>query len=80
MDGDGIDDPDEEEYMDNKDKAIKKAMKMETIINEGASREEKRIVMMAIKKIAKYRSVPLHHAVSDVMRAAKDLEKTIGKK
>jgi hypothetical protein len=31
--------------------------------------------MMAIKKIAKYRSVPLHHAVSDVIRAAKELEK-----
>ena len=78
MDGDGIDEPDEEEYMDNKDKAIKKAMKMETIMNEGASREEKRIAMMAIKKIAKYRSVPLHHAAADVIRAVKELEKTIG--
>ena len=55
-------------------------LKEEEPIAEGASSEEKRIVMMAIKKIAKYRSVPLHHAVSDVMRAAKDLEKTIGKK
>ena len=49
-------------------------------IAEGASSEEKRIVMMAIKKIAKYRSVPLHHAVGDVVRAANELEKTIGKK
>ena len=114
MDNDGIDEPDDEEYMDNKDKAIKKAIKNESSTNltdiisehhalgvlpssklikmkwnplkeeepitEGASSEEKRIVMMAIKKIAKYRSVPLHHAVSDVMRAAKELEKTIGKK
>jgi hypothetical protein len=29
MDNDGIDEPDDEEYMDNKDKAIKKAMKNE---------------------------------------------------
>jgi hypothetical protein len=78
MDGDGLEEPDEEEYMDSKDDAIKKSMKMETIMNEGASREEKRIVMMAIKKIAKYRSVPLHHAAADVIRAAKELEKTIG--
>ena len=30
MDNDGVDEPDDEEYMDNKDKAIKKAMKKET--------------------------------------------------
>ena len=30
MDNDGIQEPDDEEYMDNKDKAIKKAMKKET--------------------------------------------------
>ena len=30
MDNDGIDEPDDEEYMDNKDKAIKKAMKNES--------------------------------------------------
>ena len=29
MDNDGIDEPDDEEYLDNKDKAIKKAMKKE---------------------------------------------------
>ena len=29
MDNDGVDEPDDEEYMDNKDKAIKKAMKKE---------------------------------------------------
>ena len=29
MDNDGVDEPDDEEYMDNKDKAIKKAMKRE---------------------------------------------------
>ena len=30
MDNDGKDEPDDEEYMDNKDKAIKKAMKNES--------------------------------------------------
>ena len=30
MDDDGVNEPDDEEYMDNKDKAIKKAMKKET--------------------------------------------------
>ena len=31
MDGDGLNEPDSEEYMDNKDKAIKQAMKNETV-------------------------------------------------
>ena len=31
MDNDGIDEPDDEEYLDNKDAAIKKAMKKETV-------------------------------------------------
>jgi len=48
-------------------------------MNEGASSEEKRIVMMAIKKIAKYRNVPLNYAVGDVMRAAQELERDIQK-
>lgn len=48
-------------------------------VNEGASTEEKRIVMMAIKKIAKYRNVPLDVAVVDVIRAASELERTIKK-
>ena len=48
-------------------------------VNEGASTEEKRIVMMAIKKIAKYRNVPLDYAVGDVIRAAEELERTIKK-
>jgi len=53
-------------------------MKAESV-NEGASTEEKRIVMMAIKKIAKYRNVPLDYAVGDVMRAAQELERDIQK-
>ena len=48
-------------------------------VNEGASTEEKRIVMMAVKKIAKYRNVPLNYAVGDVMRAAQELERDIKK-
>ena len=48
-------------------------------VNEGASTEEKRIVMMAIKKIAKYRNVPLNYAVGDVIRAAEELERDIQK-
>ena len=48
-------------------------------VNEGASNEEKKIVMMAIKKIAKYRNVPLDVAVVDVIRAASELERTIKK-
>ena len=31
MDNDGIDEPDDEEYMDNKDKAIKKAISKEAV-------------------------------------------------
>ena len=31
MDNDGVSEPDDEEYMDNKDKAIKKAMKDESL-------------------------------------------------
>jgi len=48
-------------------------------VNEGASTEEKRIVMMAVKKIAKYRNVSLDYAVGDVMRAAQELERDIQK-
>ena len=51
----------------------------EESVNEGASTEEKRIVMMAVKKIAKYRNVPLDYAVGDVMRAAQELERDIKK-
>ena len=51
----------------------------EESINEGASTEEKRIVMMAVRKIAKYRNVPLDYAVGDVMRAAQELERDIQK-
>ena len=52
---------------------------VEESVNEGASTEEKRIVMMAVKKIAKYRNVPLNYAVGDVIRAAEELDRDIQK-
>jgi hypothetical protein len=58
----------------------KKIIKMfSESVNEGASTEEKRIVMMAVKKIAKYRNVPLDYAVGDVIRAGQELERDIKK-
>ena len=43
MDGDGKDEPDDKEYMDNKDKAIKKAMgkKAEESVEEAKHKDEK---------------------------------------
>jgi hypothetical protein len=55
------------------------SMKLMDIMNEGASTEEKRIVMMAVRKIAKYRNVDIKIAAGDVMRAAKELERDIEK-
>ena len=52
---------------------------IEQIVGEGASTEEKRIVMMAVRKIAKYRNVSIDVAAGDVMRAAKELERDIEK-
>ena len=46
---------------------------------EGASTEEKRIVMLAVRKIAKYRNVDIKTASLDVMRAAQELERDIEK-
>jgi len=58
---------------------VDKFVKSNESINEGASTEEKRIVMAVIKKIAKYRNVPLDYAVGDVIRAAEELERDIQK-
>jgi len=52
---------------------------VEESVNEGASTEEKRIVMMAIKKIAKLRNVPINQSVVDVVRAAEELDRDIQK-
>ena len=48
-------------------------------MNEGASSEEKRIVMLAVRKIAKYRNVDIKTAAGDVYRAAMELERDIEK-
>ena len=55
-----------------------KDMKFESV-NEGASTEEKRIAMLAARKIAKYRNVPISQSVVDVQRAASELESDIKK-
>jgi len=58
----------------------KKIIKMfNESINEGYSTEEKRIVMMAVRKLAKYRNVPLDYAINDLLGAGKELERDIKK-
>ena len=44
-------------------------------INEGASTEEKRIAMLAVRKQAKYRNVDLATAIQDQIRALEDLKR-----
>ena len=56
-----------------------KARRGESVVTEGASTEEKRIVMLAVRKIAKYRNVPINQSVVDVQRAAEELERDIQK-
>lgn len=64
-------------------KAIeKKEDKKESVdesINEGASTEEKRIAMLAVRKQAKYRSVDLATAIRDQIRALEELERDVKK-
>ena len=52
---------------------------IESVINEGYSTEEKRIVMMAVRKLAKYRNVPLDYAINDLLGAGQELERDIKK-
>ena len=51
----------------------------ESVINEGYSTEEKRIVMMAVRKIAKYRNVPIDQSINDVLGAGAELQRDIKK-
>jgi len=51
----------------------------ESAVNEGASTEEKRIVMMAVRKLAKYRGVSIVMAMNDLLRAADDVVRDIQK-
>ena len=46
-------------------------------VNEGASTEEKRIAMLAMKKIAKYRNVDIKVAADDLCRAAEELRRQL---
>jgi len=55
-----------------------KELELESI-NEGYSTEEKRIVMMAVRKLAKYRNVPLDYAINDLLGAGQELERDIKK-
>ena len=48
-------------------------------VNERYSTEEKRIVMMAIKKLAKYRNVPIDQSVNDLLGAGAELQRDIKK-
>ena len=59
-------------------KAIEKkdGKKKDESVNEGYSTEEKRIVMMAVKKIAKYMNRDLKTALGYVIGAAKELERS----
>lgn len=68
------------EYKDLEAKAkqMAKQPKGESV-TEGASSEEKRIVMLAVRKIAKYRNVDIKTAAGDVYRAAMELERDIEK-
>ena len=51
----------------------------EAVINESPSSEELRIVLMAVKKLGKYRNVPINQAVVDVQNAADQLQRDIAK-
>ena len=51
----------------------------ESVINESPSSEELRIVMMAIRKLAKYRQVPISQSINDLLNAAEQLERDIKK-
>jgi len=58
----------------------KKVIKMfNESINEGYSTEEKRIVMMAVRKLSKYRNVPLDYAINDLLGAGAELQRDIKK-
>jgi hypothetical protein len=53
--------------------------KMESVINEGPSTEEKRIAMLAVRKQAKYRNVSLEQAIQDQINALEDLKRDVKK-
>ena len=64
--------------MESIQESINKSMKL-TSIMEGYSTEEKRIVLMAVKKIMKYMNVDIKTAMSYVLGAGQELERDIEK-
>jgi len=54
-------------------------MNEESVINEGYSTEEKRIVMMAVRKLSKYRGVPIDQSINDLLGAGAELQRDIKK-
>lgn len=48
-------------------------------VNEGYSTEEKRIVMMAVRKLAKYKNVDIKTAMGYVLGAGEELERDFKK-
>jgi hypothetical protein len=51
----------------------------ESAVNEGVSAEEKKIVMMAVRKLAKNRGVSIEMAMGDLLRAADEVDRDIQK-
>ena len=58
-------------------KKLQKKYRIKESVNEGYSTEEKRIVMMAVRKIAKYMSVDIKTAMRYVLGAGQELERDI---
>lgn len=58
---------------------LQKKYRIKESVNEGASTEEKRIAMLAVRKQAKYRNVDLATAIQDQIRALEELQRDVKK-
>jgi len=65
--------------LEAKAKQMFKARRGESVVSEGYSTEEKRIVMMAVRKIAKYKNVDMKTAMMYVLGAGDELKRDIDK-
>ena len=65
----------DKKYRDNIAKIWDDVHGVKESVNEGASTEEKRIAMLAVRKQAKYRNVDLATAIQDQIRALEDLKR-----
>ena len=76
-----VDDEDKENAKDFTEESVteSKSMKLTDILKEGYSTEEKRIVLMAVKKIMKYMNVDMKTAMNYVLGAGQELEREIEK-